>query len=143
MSFRLFLCMNSFVTFEPNSQPAPRGLTAHASTRSSGSDQTKSQKAPEIITLICVKAASVNGGKMGIAYVFTFLICNYILLPLCGISWLRSINLIWSSVLISGDKPPCTHKTSPSINAATVRRSNTLQQYLQALALPYFVWHSS
>ena len=29
------------------------------------------------------------------------------------------------------------------LTAATVRRSKTLQQYLQALALPYFVWHSS
>ena len=35
----------SLETLSPNSQPAPRGLTAQVST-SSGSDQTKSQKAP-------------------------------------------------------------------------------------------------
>lgn len=29
------------------------------------------------------------------------------------------------------------------LTAATVKRSNTLQQYLQALAFPYFDWHSS
>lgn len=37
--------LNSAVTRAPNSQPAPRGETAHAST-SSGSDQTRSQKGP-------------------------------------------------------------------------------------------------
>lgn len=35
----------SFVTFAPNSQPAPLGLIAQVST-SSGSDQTRSQNAP-------------------------------------------------------------------------------------------------
>lgn len=29
------------------------------------------------------------------------------------------------------------------LTAATVKRSNTLQQYLQAFAFPYFDWHSS
>lgn len=37
--------VTSFVTLAPKSQPAPRGLMAHVST-SSGSDQTRSQKAP-------------------------------------------------------------------------------------------------
>jgi len=37
--------ITSFVTFAPKSQPAPRGLMAHVST-SSGSDHTRSQKAP-------------------------------------------------------------------------------------------------
>lgn len=35
----------SFVTFAPNSQPAPLGLMAQVST-SSGSDHTRSQNAP-------------------------------------------------------------------------------------------------
>ena len=47
MSFKWFVCMKSFVTLAPKSQPAPRGLTAQAST-SSGSDHTKSQNAPWI-----------------------------------------------------------------------------------------------
>lgn len=37
--------VTSLVTLAPKSQPAPRGLMAHVST-SSGSDQTRSQKAP-------------------------------------------------------------------------------------------------
>lgn len=36
-------------------------------------------------------------------------------LPLWGISWFRLIVLIWSSVLISGDRPPCTHNISSSM----------------------------
>lgn len=70
----------SFVTLEPNSQPAPRGLIAQVST-SSGSDHTRSQKA-----------------------------------PLWGISWLRSMVRIWSKVLMSGERPPWTHRTCSSIN---------------------------
>lgn len=72
--------ITSFVTFAPKSQPAPRGLIAHVST-SSGSDQTRSQKA-----------------------------------PLWGISWLRSMVRIWSSVLMSGERPPCTQRICSSIN---------------------------
>ena len=60
---------------EPNSQPAPRGLTDQSS-MSSGSDHMRSQKAPS-----------------------------------CGISCFRSISRIWSSVMMSGDSPPCTHST--------------------------------
>lgn len=37
--------MNSCVTFLPNNQPAPRGLTVNVSTLS-GSDQTISQNGP-------------------------------------------------------------------------------------------------
>ena len=129
--------MKSFVTLEPKSHPAPLGLTAHASTRSSGSDQTKSQKAPDIK----FKLSNLNRCVFNnCVFLLGFYEANSIFnKPLWGISWFRSINLIWSRVLISGDKPPCTHKTSPSINAATVSKSNTLQQYLHALALPYFV----
>lgn len=80
----LYLAYNviitSFVTFAPKSQPAPRGLIAHVST-SSGSDQTRSQKA-----------------------------------PLWGISWLRSMVRIWSSVLMSGERPPWTQRICSSIN---------------------------
>ena len=46
MSFKWLVCMNSLVTDWPNSHPAPLGLTAQEST-SSGSDQTKSQNAPD------------------------------------------------------------------------------------------------
>lgn len=62
--------LNSVVTLEPNSHPAPRGDYAQVSI-SSGSDHIISQ----------------NG-------------------PSCGISNLLSINLIWSTVLISGESPP-------------------------------------
>ena len=31
----------------------------------------------------------------------------------------------WSNVRMSGESPPCTHRTCPSIKAATVSRSNT------------------
>ena len=88
----------------PNSHPAPLGEMFHALhppkpeppvSNSSGSLQTRSQKA-----------------------------------PLWGISWLRSIVLIWSKVLISGERPPCTQRIWPSINAATVIRSNTYEQQL-------------
>lgn len=74
------LQFTSLVTLEPNSQPAPLGLIAQVST-SSGSDHTRSQKA-----------------------------------PLWGISWLRSIVRIWSKVLISGERPPWTHRICSSIN---------------------------
>ena len=33
--------------------------------------------------------------------------------------------LTWSRVLMSGERPPCTQRTCPSISAATVSRSNT------------------
>merc|ERR1712045_179755 len=101
--FEMIGVHKSFVTFEPKSHPAPRGLTAHAST-SSGSDHTKSQNA-----------------------------------PLWGTSWFLSIKRIWSSVRISGESPPCTQRTCSSMRAATVKRSKTRQQYLHALAFPYFV----
>lgn len=40
------ISIKAFVTEDPNNQPAPRGLMDHVSI-SSGSDQTRSQKAPE------------------------------------------------------------------------------------------------
>lgn len=36
--------------------------------------------------------------------------------PLCGISWLRSMVRIWSSVLMSGESPPWTQSTCSSIS---------------------------
>lgn len=42
-------------------------------------------------------------------------------LPSCGISWFLSINRIWSTVTMSGERPPCTHKILSSITAATLR----------------------
>ena len=61
MSLRLFRCMNSVVTFAPNNQPAPLGLTAQLST-SSGSDQTRSQNAPaegKMISNFCTPVVSL------------------------------------------------------------------------------------
>ena len=49
-------------------------------------------------------------------------------LTLCGISWFLSIVLIWSRVLMSGERPPWTQRTVWSIRAATVRKSKTLPQ---------------
>ena len=71
--------LTSFVTLAPKSHPAPLGEMAHVST-SSGSDHTRSQKA-----------------------------------PLCGISWFRSMVRIWSRVLRSGERPPCTHRMHSSM----------------------------
>lgn len=34
--------------------------------------------------------------------------------PSCGTSWILSIDLIWSSVSIDGDNPPCRQKILPS-----------------------------
>lgn len=36
--------------------------------------------------------------------------------PLWGISWLRSMVRIWSRVLMSGERPPCTQRICSSIN---------------------------
>lgn len=36
--------------------------------------------------------------------------------PLWGISWLRSMVRIWSKVLMSGERPPCTQRICSSIN---------------------------
>ena len=38
---------------------------------------------------------------------------------------MRTLEMTWSRVRMSGESPPCTHRTCPSINAATVNRSNT------------------
>lgn len=45
--------------------------------------------------------------------------------PSWGISCARATTRIWSRVLISGDKPPCTQSTLPSIMAARARKSKT------------------
>lgn len=37
--------------------------------------------------------------------------------PSCGISHTLSIMRTWSSVRTSGDRPPCTHSTLPSMTA--------------------------
>lgn len=63
--------------------------------------------------------------------------------PLCGISTFLSIILIWSIVLVSGERPPWTQRIVSSMRAAIVRRSKTLQQFFQGVALPYLVMHSS
>lgn len=41
--------------------------------------------------------------------------------PLCGISWLRSMVRIWSSVLMSGESPPWTQSTCSSINCKKLK----------------------
>lgn len=84
--------VTSLVTLAPKSQPAPRGLMAHVST-SSGSDHTRSQKA-----------------------------------PLWGISWLRSMVRIWSRVLMSGERPPCTHRICSSINCREMTENSAFSQ---------------
>ena len=35
--------------------------------------------------------------------------------PSCGISCAREITRIWSSVRMSGERPPCTQRTEPSM----------------------------
>jgi hypothetical protein len=44
-------------------------------------------------------------------------------LPLARVLWV--LLLTWSSVLMSGERPPCTHSTLPSINACGARRSQS------------------
>lgn len=46
INFRELILRKCSVTVAPKSQPAPRGLVAHVSMVSSGSDHTRSQKAP-------------------------------------------------------------------------------------------------
>lgn len=59
--------------------------------------------------------------------------------PLCGISWLRLIVLIWSSVLISGDSPPWTQRISSSIICQQARIIYQ-QEYQHDLYTGMFYW---
>lgn len=90
--------------------------------------------------------------------------------PSCGTSWMRSIERMWSSVSIEGDRPPCrqkicdakhgTHRqhvverresdeeraarrTWSSMRAVRGRKSNRSVKYFHTLALPYLRRHSS
>lgn len=63
--------------------------------------------------------------------------------PSWGISCALATTRTWSRVRISGLRPPCTHRTLPSMMAARARKSKTWQHDFQTEALPYFCWHSS
>ena len=54
--------------------------------------------------------------------------------PLCGISWLRSIVLIWSRVLMSGERPPWTHRIH-SLIICTHRYRQTDTQLVKRLSV--------
>lgn len=89
----------SRATEPPNSHPAPRGLTAQFST-SSGSDHIRSKTG----------YTHKNSARKTLKR-------DYIpqKAPSCGISCARDKTRIWSSVRISGDRPPWTQSVSPSI----------------------------
>lgn len=196
-----FRCENSCVTFAPNSQPAPRGLTAHVSTSGgagggetgqhregrgwgegwlaggrrtildrgrveekaggavsrrtrdrvrqgrpaelTGSDHITSGGAEEggqagRVISVCVARTRAQGqqGAEGRSDAPQKA-------PSCGISCARAIVLIWSTVRMSGLRPPWTQSTWPSMSAPSGRWSNTWQHAFQTDALPYFCWHSS
>lgn len=137
------------MTFPPKSHPAPRGLTAQLST-SSGSDHMRSSSNPVHHNESIRASTYLRSGSPQNA-------------PSCGISCAREMTRIWSSVLMSGERPPCTHRTVPSIilvkrarqpvtesrgiedrrTAARLSRSKTAQHAFHTVGLPNFVWHSS
>jgi hypothetical protein len=116
----------SVVTSGPKSHPAPRGLTDHFSLISSGSDQTRSyiHTRSEYLNLFSIhwqKGAPQNG-------------------PSCGISWHLWRVRIWSRLRMSGESPPWTQSTDPSMICCWCIR--ILCWLLQVGEIPRQLWGS-
>ena len=104
MSWSPLMWLNSFVTLDPNNHPAPLLITFYV-------------LFPKLYTKCIFKnddyrldmtQVSIWSGSDHTRSAYG---------PSWGISMWRSMVRIWSIVLISGDNPPWTHKTSPSIMA--------------------------
>ena len=63
--------------------------------------------------------------------------------PSIGTSYNQFKFLIWSSLSIEGDKPPCNANILSSIKAVSGKQSKASVKNHQTFGLPYFHKHSS